>query len=153
MTQSTDRSHGAGRRDEPVRGNLHDMRIDKDTGLPVSIPPGDATENRSGRFDPEGRLRIDPESRIPRPVPPDLAWHDSIDDVVFAGRTALVFQAVDPRGLIGAELQAYALPAVTVVGQKECAVCLQRPANFGPHLGSRFGELPLEVPDHGFFQV
>ena len=73
MIASTDRSHGAGQRGEPVRDNAHDMQIDEATGLPVSIPPDGEKENRPGRVDPEDRLRIDPESRIPRPVQPDLA--------------------------------------------------------------------------------
>jgi hypothetical protein len=50
-----------------------DMQIDPKTGRPVSIPPVGEKENRPERIAPEERLRIDPESRIPRPVQPDLA--------------------------------------------------------------------------------
>ena len=51
-----------------------DMQIDPETGRPVSIPPVGEKENRPEPVvAPEERLRIDPESRIPRPVQPDLA--------------------------------------------------------------------------------
>lgn len=73
MTESPDRSHGVGQRGEPVRGNMHDMQIDKETGVPVSIPPDGAKQIRPEPVDAEERLRIDPRSRIPRPVQPDLA--------------------------------------------------------------------------------
>lgn len=73
MSASTDSSHRIGQRGEPIDDNRHDMQIDKETGLPVSIPPDGEKENRPEKVDPEERLRIDPESRIPRPVQPDLA--------------------------------------------------------------------------------
>jgi hypothetical protein len=73
MTTSTDKSLGVGQRGEPVRGNDHDMQIDKDTGLPVTIVPDGEKENSEGKVPPSERLRIDPESRIPRPVQPDIA--------------------------------------------------------------------------------
>ena len=68
MTQSTDGGANA-----PVRENKHDMQIDPETGQPVSIPPVGEKEDRPETVPPEERLRIDPESRIPRPVQPDLA--------------------------------------------------------------------------------
>lgn len=73
MTQEPNGSHGAGRRDEPVRGNPHDMQIDKETGLPVTITPDGEKARIEPKVDPDDRLKIDPESRIPRPVQPDLA--------------------------------------------------------------------------------
>jgi hypothetical protein len=73
MTTSTDASQGAGRRGEPVRGNMHDMQIDKQTGLPVAIPPDGEKAKQPGGVRPEDRLKTDPESRIPQPVQPDLA--------------------------------------------------------------------------------
>jgi hypothetical protein len=72
MTQS-DRSHGVGKRDEPGRGNAHDMQIDKETGLPVTIAPDGEKENNPEEVQRDERLKIDPNSRIPRPVQPDLA--------------------------------------------------------------------------------
>lgn len=73
MTQIPDRSHGTGRRDEPVRGNPHDMQIDKETGLPVSIEPDGEKQETGQPVSEDDRLKIDPESRVPRPVQPDLA--------------------------------------------------------------------------------
>ncbi|MBX9456604.1 MAG: hypothetical protein KL863_11605 [Rhizobium sp.] len=70
---ASDQSQGAGRRDEPVRGNPHDMQIDENTGLPFSIVPDGEKPEPQDEVAPEDRLRIDPESRIPRPVQPDLA--------------------------------------------------------------------------------
>lgn len=72
MTQP-DRIHGAGRRDEPVRGNEHDMQIDRETGRPVTIVPDGEKERNSEAVDDAERLNIDPNSRVPRPVQPDLA--------------------------------------------------------------------------------
>lgn len=73
MNQSTDSSRGVGQSGEPVRGNPHDMQIDKETGLPVSIVPDGEKEQRPDKVQPEDRLKIDPESRVPCPVQPDLA--------------------------------------------------------------------------------
>ena len=74
MPFKTDASHGAGRRDEPVMRNPHDMQIDEETGLPVAIAPdGEKEETGADKAAPDERLKIDPESRIPRPVQPDLA--------------------------------------------------------------------------------
>jgi hypothetical protein len=58
---------------EPVIRNPHDMQIDKETGLPVTITPDGEKEDPKDKAVPEKRLKIDPESRIPRPVQPDLA--------------------------------------------------------------------------------
>lgn len=68
-----DRSQGVGRRNEPVMKNAHDMQIDGETGLPVTIVPDGEKAETSDKVAPKDRLRIDPESRIPRPVQPDLA--------------------------------------------------------------------------------
>ena len=73
MIEKSDGSHGVGRGDQPVRGNPHDMQIDKETGLPVTIVPDGEKTRREPQADPDDRLKIDPESRIPRPVQPDLA--------------------------------------------------------------------------------
>ena len=73
MADHIDRSRGAGRRDEPVMSNPHDMQIDEETGLPVAIAPDGEKELSEDAIDPKEHLRIDPESRIPRPVQPDLA--------------------------------------------------------------------------------
>ena len=74
MPSNTDSSRGAGRRNEPVMDNPHDMQIDKETGLPVTITPdGESKHPATDEVAPEERLRIDPDSRIPRPVQPDLA--------------------------------------------------------------------------------
>jgi hypothetical protein len=70
MTVSTDRSRAAG---EPARDTVDDVQIDKETGLPVSIPPDGEKVNRPDEVDADERLRVDPNSRIPRPVQPDLA--------------------------------------------------------------------------------
>lgn len=69
MPRSPDRSGGG----QAGRDNRHDMQIDAETGLPVPIVPDGEKENQPGRASQEERLRIDPESRIPRPVQPDLA--------------------------------------------------------------------------------
>jgi hypothetical protein len=61
------------KRGEPLRKDVDDMQIDEATGRPVSIAPDGEKENRPETVDPKERLRIDPESRIPRPVQPDLA--------------------------------------------------------------------------------
>jgi hypothetical protein len=58
---------------EPLRSDVDDMQIDEATGRPVSIAPDGEKENRPEKVNPEERLKIDPESRIPRPVQPDLA--------------------------------------------------------------------------------
>ena len=73
MTSTPDRSSGAGRLGEAVRGNPHDMQIDKETGLPVAVVPDGEKAEQPEKADPEDKLKIDPESRIPRPVQPDLA--------------------------------------------------------------------------------
>lgn len=64
---------GVGQRGEPVRGNDHDMQIDKDTGLPVAIVPDGEKQDTEPEVPEKDRLNIDPESRIPKPVQPDLA--------------------------------------------------------------------------------
>jgi hypothetical protein len=64
MTEPIGQNQGVGERD---------MQIDKETGDPVTIPPDGEKKNRPKGVAPEDRLRIDPESRIPRPVQPDLA--------------------------------------------------------------------------------
>ena len=73
MTYAPDGSHGVGRRDEPVRGNPHDMQIDDETGLPVTIEPDGEKQDMEDHVPKKDRLKVDPESRIPRPVQPDLA--------------------------------------------------------------------------------
>ena len=73
MAEKLDGSQGVGRRGEPVTKNPHDMQIDQDTGLPVAIVPDGEKEPTREKLDSEEALRIDPESRIPRPVQPDLA--------------------------------------------------------------------------------
>lgn len=73
MAEKLDASQGVGRRGEPVKNNPHDMQIDRETGLPVAIVPDGEKEPTRDNVDPEEALRIDPESRIPRPVQPDLA--------------------------------------------------------------------------------
>lgn len=74
MTSKTDQSQGVGRRNEPVLRNPHDMQIDKETGLPVSIEPdGEQQDPTKDKAAPDERLKIDPDSRIPQPVQPDLA--------------------------------------------------------------------------------
>jgi hypothetical protein len=74
MPLKTDKSNGVGRRNEPVMRNPHDMQIDKETGLPVAIAPDgekeSSAENKAARDD---GLKIDPHSRMPRPIQPDLA--------------------------------------------------------------------------------
>ncbi|MGV3550655.1 hypothetical protein [Rhizobium sp.] len=73
MTGNVDKSSGVGRRGEPVMKNPHDMQIDKETGLPVAIVPDGEKEPTRDKAEPTDKLRIDPDSRIPRPVQPDLA--------------------------------------------------------------------------------
>lgn len=73
MSSPRDQSKGVGQRNEPVRGNPHDMQIDKATGLPVTIVPDGEKSNPPDDVAPEDKLRIAPDSRIPRPVQPDLA--------------------------------------------------------------------------------
>lgn len=73
MIKSIDESHSAGRGGQSVLGNAHDMQIDRNTGLPVSIAPDGEKQDQPPGVTPEDRLRIDPESRVPRPVQPDLA--------------------------------------------------------------------------------
>lgn len=68
-----DASEGVGRNGEPVRGNDHDMQINKETGLPVTVVPDGEKQDTSPEVPERDRLKIDPESRIPRPVQPDLA--------------------------------------------------------------------------------
>lgn len=55
------------------RQHARDKR-DEETGQPVAIVPDGEKENADGdRATPDDSLKIDPESRIPRPVQPDLA--------------------------------------------------------------------------------
>lgn len=68
-----DASVGVGRRGEPVRGNDHNMQIDKETGLPVTVVPDGEKQDTTPEVPERDRLRVDPESRIPKPVQPDLA--------------------------------------------------------------------------------
>lgn len=69
----TDKNHHPGQHDEPVRNGSGDPQIDGETGRPVAIAPDGEKENKPEEIDGEERLRIDPNSRIPRPVQPDLA--------------------------------------------------------------------------------
>lgn len=59
------------------QADLDDVQRDAETGAPVGIAPNGAkTEGEieeKTNADPGKAARIDPESRIPRPVPPDLA--------------------------------------------------------------------------------
>lgn len=73
MKKSTDRNRDARRLGGAVRDNEYDMQVDPETGRPLSIPPDGEKENRPDEVAADERLRIDPESRIPRPVQPDLA--------------------------------------------------------------------------------
>lgn len=73
MTERFEASQGAGKRGEPVRRNLHDMQIDKETGLPVDIVPDGEKADTKPEVPEDERLRVDPDSCIPRPVQPDLA--------------------------------------------------------------------------------
>lgn len=73
MANHVDKSHGAGRGDAPVMNNPHDMQIDAATGLPVAIAPDGEKALSEDGIDPREALRIDPKSRIPTPVQPDLA--------------------------------------------------------------------------------
>ena len=68
-----DASEGVGKHGEPVRGNDHDMQIDKETGLPVTVVPDGEKQDTSPEVPESDRLKIDPDSRIPKPVQPDLA--------------------------------------------------------------------------------
>jgi hypothetical protein len=73
MPSNIDSSRGTGR-NGPVMRNPHDMQIDEETGLPVTIAPdGESEPPNEGNVAPDDRLKIDPDSRIPRPVQPDLA--------------------------------------------------------------------------------
>ena len=69
----TDRNQVAGRRGEPVHDMPDDPQVDEDTGRPVAIVPDGEKENKAEEIDGDERLKIDPNSRIPRPVQPDLA--------------------------------------------------------------------------------
>lgn len=71
--RNRDASEGVGQRGEAVRGNEHDMQIDKETGLPVAIVPDGEKQDTTPEVPKKDRLNIDPESRIPKPVQPDLA--------------------------------------------------------------------------------
>ena len=68
-----DRSQGSGPRGEPAPDTSDDPQVDEETGRPVAIVPDGEKENSPEEIDGEERLRIDPNSRIPRPVQPDLA--------------------------------------------------------------------------------
>jgi hypothetical protein len=61
----------------PVDSEADDVQVDKETGEPIGIAPeGELTEDEIAEKDkvsPDDALRIDPKSRIPRPVQPDLA--------------------------------------------------------------------------------
>lgn len=74
MSMKTDQSSGVGRGNQPVMRNPHDMQIDEETGLPVTITPDGEKVGKHDQ-DTAGKkgLKIDPDSRIPRPVQPDLA--------------------------------------------------------------------------------
>jgi hypothetical protein len=60
-----------------VEADADDLQRDADTGAPVGVAPNGAkTEGEieeKTNADPGDAARIDPESRIPRPVQPDLA--------------------------------------------------------------------------------
>lgn len=73
MTTGIDRSRGAGHGHQPGRKNPHDMQVDEETGRPVAIVPDGEKPSTRGSVNPDEALRIDPESRVPRPVQPDLA--------------------------------------------------------------------------------
>lgn len=56
------------------RQHARDMQRDEETGQPVAIVPDGEKEHADGdRATPDESLKIDPRSRIPRPVQPDLA--------------------------------------------------------------------------------
>jgi hypothetical protein len=59
------------------RTDPDDVQRDAETGAPIAIPPNGAkTEgeiDEKANADPDEAARIDPHSRIPRPVQPDLA--------------------------------------------------------------------------------
>jgi hypothetical protein len=59
------------------KADLDDVQRDTETGTPVGVAPNGAkTEGEieeKTNADPGKAARIDPESRIPRPVQPDLA--------------------------------------------------------------------------------
>ena len=69
----TDRNQVAGRPGEPVHDIPDDPQVDESTGRPVAIVPDGEKENKAEEIDGDERLKIDPNSRIPRPVQPDLA--------------------------------------------------------------------------------
>lgn len=73
MAERYQASQGAGRLGEAVRGNPHDMQIDKETGLPVTVVPDGEKADTTPEVPEKDRLKVDPDSRIPRPVQPDLA--------------------------------------------------------------------------------
>jgi len=60
-----------------IKTDLDDVQRDVETGMPIDVAPngakteGEIDDKRNA--DPRKAARIDPESRIPRPVPPDLA--------------------------------------------------------------------------------
>lgn len=56
-----------------VAGDPRDVQIDEETGRPVAIEPDGEKDNTEPEVPESERLRIDPDSRIPRPVQPDLA--------------------------------------------------------------------------------
>jgi hypothetical protein len=69
----TDRNQGASPNDKGSGDTSGDPQIDRDTGRPVAIAPDGERENDPEEIDGRERLKIDPNSRIPRPVQPDLA--------------------------------------------------------------------------------
>lgn len=69
----SDTNHGSDRRGAPVLNKSDDPQIDEGTGRPVAIAPDGEKEHKPDEIDGEERLKIDPNSRIPRPVQPDLA--------------------------------------------------------------------------------
>jgi hypothetical protein len=69
----TDRNQGSGQRGDTVRELSDDPQIDEETGRPVVIVPDGEKQNRPEEIDGQEGLKIDPNSRIPRPVQPDVA--------------------------------------------------------------------------------
>lgn len=73
MTQAHDAARRSARPVNPARVRSGDPQVDEETGGPVAVVPDGEKANDPAEVPPEARLRIDPESRIPRPVQPDLA--------------------------------------------------------------------------------
>lgn len=66
-------SRGANRGSQPLRDNPQDMQVDEETGRPVATVPDGEKADQAPEVPAKDRLKIDPDSRIPRPVQPDLA--------------------------------------------------------------------------------